>query len=425
MKNKYIDTGHIIKIKNLLFSNKSIVENYFFMTLLQVLNSFFYILIYPYLIRVLGAESYGLYVYITSIVSLYLHVINFGMDLPATKEIVHNIDNHNEVENILSSVFTIKTVLFVFVGFIMYLILSILSMFDIHFKKIYFYTISYLALYANILFPQWFFQGIQKMKIVTYIQLGIKILTLPLIFLLVKSSKNLSNYFIITSLGSLLGGGIAFLLIKRKYKIKFKPILSTVKWLKIGQPFFYNNIFSTIKLQSVPIIVGTYFDMKEVAVYDLAYKLIILPQIFLSKINDAIFPKVVLENNKNVIKRIIKIEYIVGICAIAFVVIFGKLFISLLGGSSMQYAYFVSVALSPILFSWLVIGAYLNFVFIPEKRYYYVTFNQIVALVSFFVYSVLGLYFYKDIITFALAISFSGFTEILFCVYMTKKYKFL
>ena len=33
------------------------------MTILQILNFLFYLLIYPYLIRVLGAENYGLYVF--------------------------------------------------------------------------------------------------------------------------------------------------------------------------------------------------------------------------------------------------------------------------------------------------------------------------------------------------------------------------
>ena len=41
-------------------NNGKVVENYFFMTALQIISSAFGVLIYPYLIRVLGAESYGL-----------------------------------------------------------------------------------------------------------------------------------------------------------------------------------------------------------------------------------------------------------------------------------------------------------------------------------------------------------------------------
>ena len=67
---------HSLRI--LVFNNKKIIENYFFMTVLQVLNSFFYLLIYPYLIRALGGSAYGLYVFATSISTYFLFVINFG-----------------------------------------------------------------------------------------------------------------------------------------------------------------------------------------------------------------------------------------------------------------------------------------------------------------------------------------------------------
>ena len=69
---------HSLRI--LVFNNKKIIENYFFMTVLQVLNSFFYLLIYPYLIRALGGSAYGLYVFATSISTYFLFVINFGFD---------------------------------------------------------------------------------------------------------------------------------------------------------------------------------------------------------------------------------------------------------------------------------------------------------------------------------------------------------
>ena len=51
------------KLRDIWNNNTKVVENYAFMTILQVLNICFYLLIYPFLIRVLGAESYGLYAF--------------------------------------------------------------------------------------------------------------------------------------------------------------------------------------------------------------------------------------------------------------------------------------------------------------------------------------------------------------------------
>ena len=104
------------KIKNLksvVFNNKSVIENYFFMTILQILNSFFYLLIYPYLIRVLGSEGYGTFVFATSVATYFLFFINFGFDLPATKAIAENAENRYNQRNILSCIFTSKSYLFI------------------------------------------------------------------------------------------------------------------------------------------------------------------------------------------------------------------------------------------------------------------------------------------------------------------------
>ena len=49
--------GKISKLNLLIDNNKVVIENYFFMTILQILNSVFYLFIYPFLIKTLGAET--------------------------------------------------------------------------------------------------------------------------------------------------------------------------------------------------------------------------------------------------------------------------------------------------------------------------------------------------------------------------------
>ncbi|MBP7105510.1 MAG: oligosaccharide flippase family protein, partial [Fermentimonas sp.] len=92
------------------------------MTVLQIINSLFYVLIYPYLIRTLGAESYGLYIYALSIVTYFIFIINFGFDLPATKVVAQEKDNTTAISNVLSCIFTAK----IYLLFVSVLIFSIL-----------------------------------------------------------------------------------------------------------------------------------------------------------------------------------------------------------------------------------------------------------------------------------------------------------
>ena len=68
------------KAKKILKEYKLVIENYFFMTFLQFLNSFFYLAIYPYLILKMGASEYGIYVFSLSVITFFIYIVNFCFD---------------------------------------------------------------------------------------------------------------------------------------------------------------------------------------------------------------------------------------------------------------------------------------------------------------------------------------------------------
>ena len=92
-----------IQIKDTIKRNKKVMENYFFMTILQILNMCFYLLIYPFLIRTLGAEGYGLYAYSASLVFLFITFVNFGFDLPAARQVALHVNDKEQLTEILSN----------------------------------------------------------------------------------------------------------------------------------------------------------------------------------------------------------------------------------------------------------------------------------------------------------------------------------
>ena len=86
-------------IKEVLKNNKKVIENYFFMTALQLLNSFFYLLIYPYVIRKVEMDAWGIFVFASSFAAYFIFIINFGFDLPATKKIAESIYENSQCKN--------------------------------------------------------------------------------------------------------------------------------------------------------------------------------------------------------------------------------------------------------------------------------------------------------------------------------------
>lgn len=410
-------------IKKRLFETK-VLENYVFMTALNLISSLIGLFLYPYVIRTIGTESYGLYVFALSISGYFSTFIQFGFDLPATRTVVENKENKETLNNIVSSIFTSRLLLLLISISIFIPLLLLIPI--IENNKLLF-SIAFLQVISNILFPTWYFQGIKNMKIVTYINLTFRILMIPAVFLLIHNSSDNLTYMLITTASILLGSISAslWMYIKDEIRIKLIPINTLKSYFKNGTPFFWTSIAGTIKENSITVIIGTCFGMTDVALYDLANKVVTLPRMFTQNINGALFPEIIGNALKDRIKRILKYESIIGISIMLGIIFFGYWVILLLGGERMTSSYPLSIILSTTIPTYLIVGAFLNLIFVSKNRYYFITQNQIIALISCLLFCLVGLFITKSIFIMAGAIAFSGICELVHCIMLTKKHKYL
>lgn len=401
-------------IRTIRKENATVAENYVFMTVLQALNMCFYLLVYPFLIRVLGVDSYGLYVYAAAVVALFVTFVSFGYDLPAAKRIAENVGDKNAMSQILSEVTTSKLLLEVFamiVYFGLFLLLPKMQANPILFVIVFFQTIT------NIFFPQWYFQGVQRMRVVTYIQVAFKVLSLPFLFLFLHDAQDNWVYALIVTITAIAGGVVAWLIIIYKDGIKVRLVsLSAIQVsIRNALPFFLSNTTGVIKEQGVVLLIGQFLGMNDVAIYDLANKIILIPRTLFSKLNDALFPKMMAQQNESRRRKILIGEIVIGLVSIALIAIFGYWAVLLLGGASMMSSYAVSVILSVTILTWLVVGALIYFYIIPSGKAFYITVNQLVALLTTFVFAGVGLFFTHSVYLLAVSLALSGLIEILFC----------
>lgn len=401
-------------IRTIRKENATVAENYVFMTVLQALNMCFYLLVYPFLIRVLGVDSYGLYVYAAAVVALFVTFVSFGYDLPAAKRIAENVGDKNAMSQILSEVTTSKLLLEVFamiVYFGLFLLLPKMQANPILFVIVFSQTIT------NIFFPQWYFQGVQRMRVVTYIQVAFKVLSLPFLFLFLHDAQDNWVYALIVTITAIAGGVVAWLIIIYKDGIKVRLVsLSAIQVsIRNALPFFLSNTTGVIKEQGVVLLIGQFLGMNDVAIYDLANKIILIPRTLFSKLNDALFPKMMAQQNESRRRKILIGEIVIGLVSIALIAIFGYWAVLLLGGASMMSSYAVSVILSVTILTWLVVGALIYFYIIPSGKAFYITVNQLVALLTTFVFAGVGLFFTHSVYLLAVSLALSGLIEILFC----------
>ena len=389
-------------------------------TLLLVLNSFFGLLIYPYLIRTLGAESYGIYIFASTIVNYFICFIGFGFDMYGVRLIAENPFSIKKKSNVLSIIFTTKLYLE-----IVSIILAVLVSFVFPILRTYFwvYIVCFANTLLNIFFPTWYFQGVQKMRVVSYIQLIFKLLSLPFIFIFIKKPDDILLFAIIMTASSLLGALYAFihLLVFEKLKISLVPIKHTLVYIKESQYFFYTNFLNMMKIQTINLIIGTRYSMTDLALYDLANRIVSIPLMLITNINSALFPKVVSNFNVPLIKKILMTERIIGILAVLTVVIFGKIAIQILGGEAMEGSYWIAVILSFTIFAFLQTSCYIGLILIPNRKDSYVLKDLILSFTTLFTLIVLGMLLSKNILVLPLAFSLAALAELLYLRNISKK----
>ena len=411
---------NISELKRTFVNNKKVVENYFFMTLLLVLNSFFGLLIYPYIIRTLGAEAYGTYIFASTVVNYFICFIGFGFDMYGVRLIAENPFSIEAKSKVLSIIFTTKLYLEA-----ISVIFALVAVFIFPILRAYFwvYIVCFATTLLNIFFPIWYFQGMQKMRVVSYIQLLFKLLSLPFIFIWVKTPDDLLLFTIIMTCSSLLGAFYAFvhLLVFEKLKITLVSIKDSLVYLKESQYYFYTNFLNMMKIQTINLIIGTRYTMTDLALYDLASKIVSIPLMLISNINNALFPKVVSNFNSILIRKILLIERIIGVLAILSVVVLGKIIIQILAGEEMLGAYWIAVILSFTIFAFLQTSCYIGLILIPNRKDSYVLKDLILSFSTLFIFTLLGMLFSKSILVLPIAFSLAGLAELLYLRNVSKK----
>jgi PST family polysaccharide transporter len=324
-------------IKRIIRNNTKIFNNFGYLSILQIFNIALPLISYPYLIRILGSEVYGEVVFAQAIIVYFSLIINFGFNITGTKVVAENINNRNKLSEIVSSIYCIK-----FILFIVSLFLLILSLwFVAELREMWLLILfSFTATSSGLLLPQWYFQGIDKMKYITLLSVFSRILFTILIFFIVKNKTDFLLVPILSGIGITLSGFYALYILFIKEKLTFYiPKISTlIYYFKDSVPLFVSSASVQVYVNANRILVGSFLGMSEVAFYDLGEKVLRLIKIPVGMLGQAAFPTLSREKSINKINKVMAIGVFMTIFLIALVFIFSEEIVFILGGSSMLKA---------------------------------------------------------------------------------------
>ena len=284
-------------------NKQKLFNNFLSLATLQMLNYLLPIITFPYLVRVLGIENFGLLAFAGAIVAYFAILTDYGFQLSATKDISVNRNNKKKVIEIFSAVMSIK----LFLMFCSFLILFfIISSIDSLKKDMLIYIFTFGSIVGQVLLPTWFFQGMEKMKYITIVNIISRVIFTISIFIFIENENDVYFVPLLNSLGAIIAGIISLAFVKKEFNISFKFQKTNIlkKYFLEGWHIFMQKFYVNIYTRTNILILGILTNNTVVGYYSIAEKLYMALQSLYRPIVQTIYPYIAKERNIKLFKKL-------------------------------------------------------------------------------------------------------------------------
>ncbi len=274
---------------NFIKKNRTLFVNFSSLTALQISNYIFPLITFPYLVRVLGPEKYGLVNFAAAFAAYFGIITNYGFNLSATREISVMRDNAEQLSRKFWNVLFTK--FFLFVVSLPFFFAVVIS-FDKFSSQADVYFLSLLAVFGAIFFPDWFFQGVEKMKAIAVINVAVKILWTASIFIFVKNETDILVLIFLNGLSFLISGIVGMFFAVKTFSLKFVlPNFRQIREeLENGWHVFLSTISISLYTTSNVFILGLIAGDAAVGYYTAADKIRTAVQGLFGNAGQTIYP---------------------------------------------------------------------------------------------------------------------------------------
>lgn len=306
---------------------------------IQGLNTLLPLLTLPFLLRALHPAGYGSIMFAQSLMGYALLVIEFGFNFTAARDISVARDDPAALARIYWTTIATKALLLFGTAAAVALVVLATPSFRQDWPI---FAASGLLLIGNVAFPQWYFQGLERLREVALMQAIAKLAAAAGIVALVRSPDDRVIAAVILSAPQLLAVVGALVLRKPLAPAKFyRPTLHDIRSaLSASRHMFTASISTTLFLHTNTFLLGVMRGPEAVALYSLATRLIGAMQAFVTPVAQAVFPRASLlfvqdrAQAWRLLKRIAWVLLPAIACASLLVAVFAPVIVKLLGGDT-------------------------------------------------------------------------------------------
>lgn len=295
----------------------SIKKNYLYTVCYQILNIGLPLLTTPYISRVLGAKNVGIYAYSYAVVQYFILFSMLGISDHGNRTIAGSRENKKEMYENFWSIYLVQfsaTVL----SIIIFIILIKYS--EPSNKIVLLCTGIYLI--AVLFDINWFFWGIENFRLTVIRSTFIKIVSVVLIFMFVKSEKNLIEYILIMSLANLLSNVLLWYFMKEAIAFFGIYIKKTIMQIKPCLILFIPLAARSVFVYMDKIMLGQLSTMEQTGFYEYSEKIILAPTSILTSLGTVMLPRIsnmkINESNDKIENLIMKSMEFIIVLGVAF-----------------------------------------------------------------------------------------------------------
>jgi len=268
---------------------RTLIANFGYLSLLQIAGYFFPLITMPYLARVIGVDGFGKIAFASAVVVWFQTVSDWGFNFTATRDVAKNRDDEEKISEIFSNVLWARCLLMLVSFFLLVLAILIVPILKENYAII---LVNFLLVPGHIMFPDWFFQALERMKYITILNILSKFLFTIAVFVFIKEKNDYILQPLFTSLGYLISGLFAMYLILNRWHIKlkrssFKEIFKTIKE---STDVFINNIMPNLYNSFSVMLLGFFGGPVSNGLLDAGNKFVSIAQQFMSIISRTFFP---------------------------------------------------------------------------------------------------------------------------------------
>lgn len=331
---------------------KSMVKNYIYNTLYQILVLIAPLITTPYVSRVLGATGIGIYSYAQSIATYFVLVGAVGTTLYGQREIAYVQNDPKRRTEVFWEITIFRFAAVLLCTAIYFLI------FGLHGQYTIIYRILTLEVLATAFDISWFFMGMENFKTIVIRNTIIKICGIVLIFLFVKQPEDVTLYTLCLTL-PIFVGNISLWFRLNQYLVKldrsvFGGIPNHIKPIFI---LFFPQVAAEVYLVLDKTMIGFLAsDIDQVGYYTQAQKIIKIVLMIVTSLGTVMMPAMsaafaqgktdeIVKNIKLAFRFVFMLAFALmfGICAVA------EKFVPVFFGNGYDLVVPLMIVISPIL----------------------------------------------------------------------------